>query len=148
MLVAGASHLYLDPMGEVDMTGLVAEPMFYGDAFKKYGIEVQVTRVGKYKAAVEPFITNKMSDANREQISKMLSDIWSEWKLVIGSDRKLQPEQIQAIADQKGFLLASEAKSVGIIDEIKNYEEVLNELKKLTGKKESDKTFIQVSLQS
>ena len=148
MLVAGASHLYLDPMGAVDMTGLVAEPMFYGDAFKKYGIEVQVTRVGKYKAAVEPFITNKMSDANREQISKMLSDIWSEWKLVIGSDRKLQPEQIQAIADQKGFLLASEAKSVGIIDEIKNYEEVLNELKKLTGKKESDKTFNQVSLQS
>ena len=148
MLVAGASHLYLDPMGGVDMTGLVAEPMFYGDAFKKYGIEVQVTRVGKYKAAVEPFITNKMSDANREQISKMLSDIWSEWKLVIGSDRKLQPEQIQAIADQKGFLLASEAKSVGIIDEIKNYDEVLNELKKLTGKKESDKTFNQVSLQS
>ena len=148
MLVAGASHLYLDPMGAVDMTGLVAEPMFYGDAFKKYGIEVQVTRVGKYKAAVEPFITNKMSDANREQISKMLSDIWSEWKLVIGSDRKLQPEQIQAIADQKGFLLASEAKSVGIIDEIKNYDEVLNELKKLTGKKESDKTFNQVSLQS
>jgi protease-4 len=148
MLVAGASHLYLDPMGAVDMTGLVAEPMFYGDAFKKYGIEIQVTRVGKYKAAVEPFITNKMSDANREQISKMLSDIWSEWKLVIGSDRKLQPEQIQAIADQKGFLLASEAKSVGIIDEIKNYDEVLNELKKLTGKKESDKTFNQVSLQS
>jgi len=148
MLVAGASHLYLDPMGAVDMTGLVAEPMFYGDAFKKYGIEVQVTRVGKYKAAVEPFITNKMSDANREQISKMLSDIWSEWKLVIGSDRKLQPEQIQAIADQKGFLLASEAKSVGIIDEIKNYDEVLNVLKKLTGKKESDKTFNQVSLQS
>jgi len=148
MLVAGASHLYLDPMGAVDMTGLVAESMFYGDAFKKYGIEVQVTRVGKYKAAVEPFITNKMSDANREQISKMLSDIWSEWKLVIGSDRKLQPEQIQAIADQKGFLLASEAKSVGIIDEIKNYDEVLNELKKLTGKKESDKTFNQVSLQS
>ena len=148
MLVAGASHVYLDPMGAVDMTGLVAEPMFYGDAFKKYGIEVQVTRVGKYKAAVEPFITNKMSDANREQISKMLSDIWSEWKLVIGSDRKLQPEQIQAIADQKGFLLASEAKSVGIIDEIKNYDEVLNELKKLTGKKESDKTFNQVSLQS
>lgn len=73
MLVAGASHLYLDPMGAVDMTGLVAEPMFYGDAFKKYGIEVQVTRVGKFKAAVEPFITNKMSDANREQISKMLS---------------------------------------------------------------------------
>lgn len=146
MLVAGASHLYLDPMGAVDMTGLVAEPMFYGDAFKKYGIEVQVTRVGKFKAAVEPFITNKMSDANREQISKMLSDIWSEWKLVIGSDRKLQPEQIQAIADQKGFLLASEAKSVGIIDEIKNYDEVLNELKKLTGKKESDKTFNQVSL--
>jgi protease-4 len=148
MLVAGASHLYLDPMGAVDMTGLVAEPMFYGDAFKKYGIEIQVTRVGKYKSAVEPFITNKMSDANREQISKMLSDIWSEWKLVIGSDRKLQPEQIQAIADQKGFLLASEAKSVGIIDEIKNYDEVLNELKKLTGKKESDKTFNQVSLQS
>ncbi|MFZ9835107.1 MAG: signal peptide peptidase SppA [Holophagaceae bacterium] len=148
MLVAGASHLYLDPMGAIDMTGLVAEPMFYGDTFKKYGIEIQVTRVGKYKAAVEPFITNKMSDANREQISKMLSDIWSEWKLVIGSDRKLQPEQIQAIADQKGFLLASEAKSVGIIDEIKNYDEVLNELKKLTGKKESDKTFKQVSLQS
>lgn len=145
MLVAGASHLYLDPMGGVDMTGLVSEPMFYGDALKKYGIQVQVTRVGKYKAAVEPFMTNKMSDANREQMTKILSDIWSEWKFAIGTDRNLSSEQIQAISDQRGILLAGEAKSLGIIDEIKIYDEVLSELKKLTGKKESDKSFRQVS---
>ncbi len=147
MLVAGATRLYLDPMGSIDVNGLAAEPMFYGDAFKKYGIDVQVTRVGKYKSAVEPFTTNRMSEPSREQTTKLLTDLWSEWKIAIGADRKIQPDQIQTMADEKGFLFATEAKFMGMIDEIKEDNEVLNELKKLSGKKESDKTFNQISLQ-
>lgn len=147
MLVAAATRLYLDPMGVIEMNGFAAEPMFYGDALKKYGIDIQVTRVGKYKSAVEPFTTNKMSEASREQTAKLLTDIWSEWKLAISADRKIQLDQIQTIADEKGFLFAGEAKSLGMIDEIKEDNDVLSELKVLSGKKESDKTFNQISLQ-
>lgn len=133
MLVAGATNLYLNPTGTLNVGGLSAEPMFYGDAFRKYGIDVQVTRVGKYKSAVEPFITNRMSDASREQMEKLLNDLWSEWKLYIGKDRKKNEDELQELADTKGFLLANEALQNGMIDGIRNYDEVIDELKKLSG---------------
>ncbi|HJW08360.1 MAG TPA: S49 family peptidase, partial [Holophagaceae bacterium] len=66
-LASGATKLYLHPFGAMELNGLAAEPMFFGEAFKKYGVEVQVTRVGKYKSAVEPYILDRMSDENREQ---------------------------------------------------------------------------------
>lgn len=96
-LCAGASKLYLNPSGEVDFTGLAAEPMFFAGAFKKYGVEVQVTRVGRYKSAVEPYILDRMSDANREQLTGLLGDIWAEWKGAVATDRKRSPEEIDQV---------------------------------------------------
>ena len=145
-LCAGLGNVLVNPFGGVEMSGLSSEPMFFGEAFKKYGVEVQVTRVGKYKSAVEPFILDKMSDANREQYQKLLDDLWGEWKATVAADRKLKPEAIQQFADEKGILKADEAKAAGIVDRIATYDEVLGELKKLAGKTDKDRDFPQITL--
>jgi protease-4 len=145
-LCAGASKLYLNPSGEVDFTGLAAEPMFFAGAFKKYGVEVQVTRVGRYKSAVEPYILDRMSDANREQLTGLLDDIWAEWKGAVAADRKRSPEQIQAIADEQGMLTAAEALKAGLVDQLATPDQVLDELKELAGRKPSDTDFPQVDM--
>src|ERR1039458_4874362 len=130
----------------MEVNGLASEPMFFGEAFKKYGVEVQVTRVGKYKSAVEPFILDRMSEPNREQIQKLLDDIWGEWKDTVAKDRKKAPSDLQAIADEKGLLEAEEAMKLGLVDRIAPYDEVLDELKKLAGKQAKDKDFPQITL--
>jgi len=145
-LAAGASTVFINPFGEMEVNGLASEPMFFGEAFKKYGVEVQVTRVGKYKSAVEPFITDRMSEPNREQVQKLLDDIWGEWKGTVAKDRKKAPADLQAIADEKGLVEADEAKKLGLVDRIAPYDEVLDELKKLAGRQPKDKDFPQITL--
>lgn len=145
-LAAGATTVYMNPFGEMELNGLASEPMFFGEAFKKYGVEVQVTRVGKYKSAVEPFITDRMSEPSREQVQKLLDDIWSEWKATVAKDRKKDPAELQTIADERGLLEAEDAKKMGLVDRIAPYDEVLDELKKLAGKQAKDKDFPQITL--
>lgn len=145
-LAAGATTVFINPFGEMEVNGLASEPMFFGEAFKKYGVEVQVTRVGKFKSAVEPFITDRMSDPNREQIQKLLGDIWGEWKETVAKDRRKSPADLQLIADEKGLVEADEAKKLGLVDRLAPYDEVLDELKKLAGKQAKDKDFPQISL--
>jgi protease-4 len=145
-LAAGATKVYINPAGVMEVNGLASEPMFFGDAFKKYGVEVQVTRVGKYKSAVEPFILDRMSEPNREQIQNLLDDIWGEWKDTVAKDRKKTPSDLQVIADERGLLEAEDARRLGLVDRIAPFDEVLDELKKLAGKQAKDKDFPQITL--
>ncbi|WP_306589914.1 signal peptide peptidase SppA [Geothrix sp. 21YS21S-4] len=145
-LAGGATTLFVNPFGEIELNGLASEPMFFGEAFKKYGVEVQVTRVGKYKSAVEPYVLDRMSEPNREQIQKLLDDIWGEWKDTVAKDRKKAPADLQAIADERGLVEADEAKKLGLVDRVAPYDEVLDELKKLAGKEAKDKDFPQITL--
>jgi protease-4 len=147
-LCAGASTVYVHPMGGLDVTGLASEPMFFAGAFKKYGIEMQITRVGKYKSAVEPYFLEKMSDANREQTQMFLGDIWDEWKATVAADRKLKAEDLQKLADEKGEVLAPEALQARLVDKVANYDEVLDELKKLSGKEAKDREFPQIDMET
>lgn len=145
-LCAGAGKVYANPMGLVDATGFASEIMFYGNAFKKYGIEVQVTRAGKYKSAVEPYMLDRMSEANREEVKTLLDDLWADWKRTVAQDRKLTEEAVQAIADTQGVLTPPEALKAGLVDKLAAYDEVLDELKSLTGKKASDVDYPQIAL--
>jgi protease-4 len=145
-LAAGATTVFINPFGEIEMNGYASEPMFFAGAFKKYGIEVQVTRVGKYKSYAEPFMLEKMSDAAREQSQKLLDDIWSEWKDTVAKDRKKAPSELQTIADERGLVEAEEARKLGLVDRIAPFDEVLDELKKLAGKQAKDKDFSQITL--
>jgi protease-4 len=144
--LASAGTVLLNPIGAVEANGYASEPLFYGGAFKKYGIEVQVTRVGKYKSAVEPFVLEKMSAENREQIQALLDDLWAGWREGVAGSRKLTVEGLQKLADEEGVLKGEEAVKAGLVDRLAPMDEVLVELKKLVGKKEDAKDFPQVTL--
>jgi protease IV len=143
-----ADSIILNPLGMMEVNGLSSQPMFLAGALQKYGIGVQVVRVGKFKGAVEPFILNKLSPENREQTQKLLDDVWGEWRTAVGASRKLEPNQLQAIADNQSILEATEAKTNGLVDRVQYADEVVTDLKKLTDSDIEDKTFRQISLNS
>lgn len=141
-----ADKIAINPFGAIEFNGLSSETMFLTGALNKFGIGVQVMRVGKYKSAVEPFILEKMSPENRQQIFQLLQGIWGEYLETVGPSRELTPKQLQAIADNQGILMANTALENKLVDRVAYYDEVLTELKQLTGKEEDDKTFRQISL--
>ena len=76
-LSSAADKIYINPGSMVEFKGLSSEIMFYKKALDKLGVEVQVTRHGKFKGAVEPFILDKLSEENKEQINDLIGSIWN-----------------------------------------------------------------------
>jgi protease-4 len=141
-----ADNIILNPVGMMEINGLSSQPMFLAGAFQKYGIGVQVVRVGKFKGAVEPLILDKLSPENRQQTQKLLDDVWQEWRQTVGNSRHVSPDKLQAIADSQGVLDATEAQANGLIDQVAYTDEVVTRLKQLTGSSQEDKTFTKISL--
>jgi protease-4 len=102
-----ADEIYLNPVGALDFKGLATEILYYKNFQDKYGLKMEVIRHGKYKSAVEPYLAQEMSDANREQISVFLNSIWGEMKTEIGASRHIKVAQLDTIADN---LLARNGK--------------------------------------
>ena len=141
-----ANQVIVNPMGVMEMNGLSSQPMFLAGAFEKYGVGVQIVRVGKFKGAVEPLILNKLSPENREQTQKLLDDVWGEWRKSVGASRNILPQKLQAIANSQSILEATEAKSNSLVDTIAYEDQVFTDLKKLTGDSKKDQTFTKISL--
>ncbi|MGQ4646162.1 signal peptide peptidase SppA [Lyngbya aestuarii] len=141
-----ADTVIINPMGVMEFNGLASEQLFFTGALEKYGIGVQVIRVGKYKSAVEPFILKQLSSESRQQTQELLQDVWGEFLTSVSQSRKQSPQQLQAIANSQGLLTASEALSRGLVDRISYFDEVIADLKTLTGSTEKDKSFRQISL--
>jgi protease IV len=141
-----ADTVIVNPLGAMEVNGLSTQTMFLSGALQKYGIGVQIVRVGKFKGAVEPYILPKLSPENRQQTQKLLDDIWSEWRTAVGTSRKLTPQKLQAIADNQAVLMADEAKAGGLVDRVNYFDEVVTDLKKLTDSDKEDKTFRQIDL--
>jgi len=95
-----ADSIFLNPVGGIDFKGLASELLYFKDFQDKTGIKMEVIRHGKYKSAVEPYLTNKMSDANREQITSFLNSIWVEILTDIGVSRDKTNDELNAIADE------------------------------------------------
>lgn len=144
-LASAASDLAIDPYGMIMMPGLATEPMFYAGAFEKYGIGVQVTRVGKYKSAVEPFTRTSMSAENREELQKLLNDLWGSILADIAPTRDASVADIQATVDAEGVIRPEPAKEARLVDRIAYRDEIYDGLKAKTGRAGKE-TFKQVSL--
>ncbi len=141
-----ANKIMLNPLGMMEINGLGSEMMFFAGALQKYGVGVQVIRVGKYKSAVEPFILTKPSSESREQTQKLLGDIWDEFLNTVSKTRQLTPQQLQQFATNQGVLMADEALKYKLIDQVAYFDQVATQLKQLTGSNQDDKSFHQVSL--
>ncbi len=145
-LASVADELALDPYGLLIMPGLSSQPMFLAGAFEKYGIGVQVTRVGKYKSFIEPFTRKDMSPESREQMQKLLDDLWSGLLADVGVTREVTPAAIQRIVDAEGVIQPESARAAKLIDRIAYRDEVIEEMKKLTGRGSSGETFKQIAM--
>lgn len=113
-----ADTIYMNPIGEMDFKGLSAELMFFKDFQDKSGVKMEVIRHGKFKSAVEPFLENKMSDANRKQTSALLNSVWNAVLTDISISRKIPVEKLNEIADGLLARTPEMAKAANLIDKI------------------------------
>ncbi len=143
-----ANTIAVNPYGALEINGFSSQAMFFTGALEKYGVGVQVTRVGKYKSAVEPFLLTKMSPENRQQTQKLLGDMWGEYLKTVAPSRKVTVPQLQALADNGGTLMADEALKSKLVDKVVYFDEISTELKKLTGTDRENKSFKQISLKN
>lgn len=127
-----ADKVYLNPSGQIDWHGLASQTMFLKDALAKFGVQMQVVKVGAYKSATEMFTGDKMSDANREQVTAFLGGIWQNVCQDVAKSRKVSVEQLNQYADN--FITFAEPKSyVGmkLVDGLLYHDQLKDEVKKL-----------------
>jgi protease-4 len=144
-LASAADKVYLNPEGALEFKGLSSKLMFFKGALDKLGIEAQIIRVGTYKSAVEPYITDKMSDKNREQVTAYLGGLYQTFLQGISETRKISTTELYKIADDYQIRQPKDALALKMIDGLRYKDEVLDELKSLSGKKKN-KTISSVTI--
>nr|WP_315195592.1 signal peptide peptidase SppA [uncultured Flavobacterium sp.] len=140
-----ANTIYLNPAGDLDFKGLSTEIMFFKDLQEKSGIKMEVIRHGKYKSAVEPFLENKMSDANREQTTALLNSVWSSVLADISESRNISVAKLNEIATGLLARTPEMAKTNKLID-IVAYEDVYHQAIKKALKVTTDEDYNKVSV--
>lgn len=144
-IASAANEIYGFPTSTVEFVGLGAELMFFKNTLDKLEVEMQVIR-GKnndFKSAVEPFFRTEMSDSSRHQINTYLTSIWSDIRSDISKDRKISVNRLNEIAENMEVRRATDAVSVGLLDNVKYRDEVLSMLRKKIKIKESDELNLQ-----
>lgn len=158
-IASAADKVLVNPSGIVDWHGLASQPIFFTDLLKKVGVKMQVFKVGTYKSAVEPYILTKMSDANREQVSSFVGDIWKNICADVATSRKISIEGLNAYADHyitfadaKDYVKAHLVDGLAYADEVRTLLRALSQqdkvnfiapadLAKLAEKKSGDGTI-------
>ena len=134
-LASIADEVILNPMGIMEINGLSSQQIFYQGALAKYGIGVQVVRVGDYKSAVEPYTRKNLSSENRQQTQALLADLWGKFLSTVSESRQLSTTDLQKIADEKGFVHPKYALKIGLVDQVAYFDKAIATLKELTGQK-------------
>ncbi len=139
-LASVADKVILNPKGAIGWMGLASNPIFFKDLLSKIGVEMQVFRVGTYKSAVEPFICNEMSAANREQITTLLGSNWGQILSDISASRHISTDSLNAYADRMLlFYPAEESVKCGLADTLMYKNDIRDYLKKIAGLNKKDK---------
>jgi protease-4 len=138
-LASVADRIFLQPEGDFDFRGLHSELMFLKGTLEKLEVEPEIIRHGKFKSAVEPFITDKMSPENRLQISTLLNSVWDNYIGKVAASRKLDEAALKEAASNMKIRKPQDAVELGLVDKLAYFDEVLSELKHRTGQKESEK---------
>lgn len=128
-LASTADKVYLNPEGSVDFRGLATQLSFFKGTLEKLGIEAQVIKVGTYKSAVEPFILDKMSPANEEQINSYLNSVYDYYLENVSKSRNLPIDTLRSIANSYTGRDAELALQSKLVDGLKYKDELIDELK-------------------
>ncbi|RYD79083.1 MAG: signal peptide peptidase SppA [Sphingobacteriales bacterium] len=133
-LASAADKVYLNPEGALEFKGFSSELTFFKGTLEKVGVEMQVIRVGNYKSAVEPYILDKMSDYNRKQVTAYVGGLYNTFLTDIAQTRDIQKDSLYSIADNYKIRAPKDALNYKMIDGLKYKDEILEELKALSGK--------------
>ena len=144
-LLSVADMIIHNPFGVITLNGLSAKLVFFGNAFKKYGIEVQTSRVGKYKSAVEIFTADKMSNEDRYQTKELIESLWNNILTDIGDTRNIAAETLAVYSANQGYFSSQEASELGLVDRSAYFDEVRNKLIEIGKFDEDLQSFRQVS---
>jgi len=104
-LASVADSIFINPVGAVDLHGMASVTPYMKKLFDKVGVKMQVVRVGTFKSAVEPYMLEDMSEANRLQQEHYLGAIWNEMRDSIAADRKLQSAALNSLCDSVVFCM-------------------------------------------
>ncbi|MBC9795014.1 signal peptide peptidase SppA [Sinomicrobium weinanense] len=137
-LASVADSVFVNPVGDIDFKGLASEVLFFKDLQEKSGVKFEVIRHGKYKSAVEPFLDNKMSPENREQISELLHSVWGTMLEDIAANRGVQADALNVIADNLEARTPPKALEARLVDRIAYVDEYETSLKKAGGLAEDE----------
>lgn len=133
-LASIADNVILNPSGNISWHGMASRLMFYKDLMKKVGVEMQVFRVGTYKSAVEPYIANEMSEANKEQTLAYLQSLWDQIVSDVSASRHLSTDSLNMLADKNmDYASAQECIRCGLADTLMYKDQVVDFLKAQLG---------------
>ncbi len=126
-LASVADKIYLNPQGAIDLDGMYVSNVFYKNALEKFGVSMQVFKVGTYKGAVEPFILDRLSEPNRAQITSFASELWDNILTGIAQERKLSVDSLRAIVDRAPtFFPQEELVAAKLVDKLCYEREVMD----------------------
>ena len=147
LLVANATKIFMNSAADLPFAGTATTRIYLKNALEKLGIGIQVTKVGKYKSAVEPFIAETISDTDRAQTEIILNDRWNYFLNAAGTRANLPREQLLQLAANEPIISAKRADALALIDEVAQENDVIEALKELTGTQdETLHSFRQISL--
>lgn len=145
-LATVANKVYINPEGTINWHGLGAQPMFVKDLLAKFGVKMQVIKVGKYKSATEMFTGEKMSDANREQTQRYIQGLWDNVCREVSKSRGISVEKLNELADNCIFTANGKMlKQAKMVDGTLYTDEVKAEIKKML-KIDTDESINQLSV--
>jgi protease-4 len=147
-LAAQADEVYLDPMGYVLLDGYAYYRTFFRGALDKLAVDVNVFKVGSHKSAPENWTRTDMSADEREDAMLWVGSLWDGYKADVAAARKLEPELIQAYADEAaagvrstGGDLAQYALARGLVDGLKTRDEFEQIVAEVAGEDEDTGSF-------
>lgn len=142
-LASVADSVFLNPVGVMDFRGLSSEVLYFKDLQEKTGVKMEVIRHGKYKSAVEPYLENEMSEANRTQIKELIQSLWDSMIDDISISRGISTSDLNTIADTLGGRLPKYAKQNRLIDDVLFYDQYESVIAKaLTEEENEDINYI------
>lgn len=145
-ICSAADKVFLNPQGMVDWHGLSAQPMYLKDLLAKFGVKVQLSKVGKYKSAPEMFTADHMSDPNREQVKAYLDGTWNTMLADVSKSRKLSTQQLNAYADSMAALAdPADYLKMHLVDKLLYTDQVKDQIKQMLGISKSQ-SINQISL--
>jgi protease-4 len=142
-----ADKVWLNPKGMLDWHGLASEPYFLKDLMAKFGVKVQLAKVGAYKSAPETYTSDHMSEPNREQITAYITGIWDNMLNDVSASRKISKETLNTLA--YGMVMLDDQQAYvknKLVDKLLYSEEVKGEVKKLLGI-DDDKDINQINVE-